>query len=144
MSGEPIEDTLGLKFILLAKAYRDQVGNSTRRLGLYPGQELILTRLWIKEGVSLSEFARSCGLEPPTVTKILDRMSRTKLVRVEPDPSDRRVRRVYLTDKGRALKGEVRHRWGSVEKQLLSGFNDRELKALRGTLERLRKNIGNT
>lgn len=55
----------------------------------------------------------------PTITKVLDRMSEAGLIRVAHDPKDRRVRRTYLTKKGRSLKGDAGVRWYAVEEQLL-------------------------
>jgi len=68
-------------------------------------------------------------------------MSGADLVQVKPDPDDKRVRRVYLSDRGRALKNEVRDLWSSVEGQLLRGFNKKERDALRDFLNRMRDNI---
>jgi len=141
LPSKPIEDTLSFKFVKLVRAHRDRIASSLRDLHLYPGQELMLSQLWKKEGLNQSELAATCGLEPPTITKVLERMSGADLVQVKPDPDDKRVRRVYLTDRGRALKNEVRDLWSSVEGQLLRGFNKKERDALRDFLNRMRDNI---
>ena len=100
-----------------------------------------MSQLWEKEGSAQSELADACGLEKPTITKVLERMSEAGLIRVQKDQKDRRVRRVYLTEKGRSLKGEVRRRWYLVEEQLLRGFSEEEKTALRQSFERMRKNM---
>jgi len=60
---------------------------------------------------------------------------------VEKDQKDRRVRRVYLTERGKSLKGEVRKRWYLVEEQLFKGFSERDKSAIRQFLERMRANM---
>jgi len=86
-------------------------------------------------------LADACGLEKPTITKVMERMSEAGLIRVEKDQKDRRVRRVYLTERGKSLKGEVRKRWYLVEEQLFKGFSERDKSAIRQFLERMRANM---
>jgi DNA-binding MarR family transcriptional regulator len=86
-------------------------------------------------------LADACGLEKPTITKVMERMSEAGLIKVEKDQKDRRVRRVYLTERGRSLKGEVRRRWYLVEEQLFKGLSERDKNALRQFLERMRANM---
>ena len=100
-----------------------------------------MSQLWQKEGVAQSELADACGLEKPTITKVMERMSRAGLIRVERDQHDRRVRRVYLTRRGRSLKGQVTRRWFLAEKKMLRGFSRGERSALRGFLARMMTNM---
>lgn len=54
-----------------------------------------------KEGPSrAADIADLLGLAPRTVTEALDGMERDGLVRRDPDPADRRAKRVSLTDEG--------------------------------------------
>ncbi|MGH8794174.1 MAG: MarR family winged helix-turn-helix transcriptional regulator [Stackebrandtia sp.] len=57
--------------------------------------------------VSGHELADHLGARLGTVTGIVDRLVAQDLVRRQEDPSDRRVRRVSLTDAGHALVGEL-------------------------------------
>ena len=45
--------------------------------------------------------------EPPTVSKMLDRMEKASLVERRRDPEDARLSRVYLTDRSRGLEASV-------------------------------------
>ena len=71
----------------------------------------------------------------------MERMSEAGLIRVEKDQKDRRVRRVYLSERGRSLKEEVRRRWYLAEEQLFEGLSERDEGALRQLLERMRANM---
>lgn len=49
-----------------------------------------------------SDIADVFALAPRTVTESIDGLERQGLVRRDPDPKDRRVKRIALTDAGRA------------------------------------------
>lgn len=50
--------------------------------------------------VKASDIAELFGLAPRTVTDTLDGMERNGLVRREPDPKDRRAKRILITEAG--------------------------------------------
>jgi MarR family transcriptional regulator, organic hydroperoxide resistance regulator len=141
MKDKPIEDSLSFLLVQLVRGHHRRIADTLRELGLYVGQEMIMSQLWEKEGVAQTQLADACGLEKPTITKIMERMSEAGLIRVEKDQKDRRVRRVYLTERGRSLKGEVRRRWYLVEDQLFKGLSERDKSDFRQFLERMRANM---
>ncbi|NOX34389.1 MAG: MarR family transcriptional regulator [Deltaproteobacteria bacterium] len=60
----------------------------------------VLLSLWNEDGLKANEVGRRAGLEPSTMTGLLDRMERDGLVERKPDPNDRRANRIHLTKKG--------------------------------------------
>ena len=117
------------------------MGAALAELGLSVGQELILFQLWRQEGLHQTDLARSLNVEPPTITKALQRMERAGLVRREVDTADARISRVYLTADGLALKDPVEQVWERVEGQMLTGFTSEECMLLRRFLMGLRDNL---
>jgi len=61
----------------------------------------VLMSLWREDGLIVVELGRRAGLEPSSMTGLLDRMARDGLLRRSPDPADRRVHRIHLTEAGR-------------------------------------------
>lgn len=141
MKDRPIEESLSFLLVQVVRAHHNRTADSLRELGLYVGQEMVMSQLWEKEGVAQSELADACGLEKPTITKVIERMSEAGLIKVEKDQKDRRVRRVYLTERGRSLKGEVRRRWYLVEDQVFKGFTENDKRVFRQFLERMGENM---
>ena len=80
---------------LLKKKFTDE-GISTIR----PAYLGVLLSLWDKDGLKANELGKRAGLEPSTMTGLLDRMERDGLVKREPDPNDRRANRIHLTQEG--------------------------------------------
>jgi DNA-binding MarR family transcriptional regulator len=80
------------------------MGQRLRPHGVLIGQWAVLHFLYERDGQSQAELARVVAIEQPTMVRMIDRMVRDGLVTREPDLADRRVSRIRLTDKARALK----------------------------------------
>src|SRR5262249_61210840 len=89
---------------------------------MHTGQEMLLLQLWLEEGIPQSQLAACMGVEPPTATKMLQRMEHAGLVERRPDPEDARVSRVYLTERGRMLEQPVLAVWKQLEAQTVAGL----------------------
>ena len=136
-----IRDYLGFQLLQVHKAHRARAEAALNRLGLHTGQEMLLLRLWIEEGIPQSQLAVSMGVEPPTATKMLQRMEHAGLIERRPDPEDARVSRVYLTERGRALEQPVLEVWKQLEAQTVAGLSPTELALLRRLLMQVAANL---
>ena len=64
----------------------------------------VLWPLFEEDGLPISEVGQRAGLPKSTMTTIVRGLERSGLVRLETDPSDHRVRRLYLTPRARELE----------------------------------------
>ncbi|AYV24070.1 MarR family winged helix-turn-helix transcriptional regulator [Vibrio mediterranei] len=106
-------------------------------LALWP----TLMCLWEKEGVTQREIAQMSKVESSTTTRTLDKLEALELVERRADPESRRSFRIFLTDKGKALKEEVIHLPVEVNQALLAGLEDEEQRNLIATLQKLVERI---
>lgn len=81
------------------------------------------------------------GVEPPTATKMLQRMEHAGLIERRPDPEDARVSRVYLTEQGRALEQPVLEVLKHLEAQTVAGLSAMEQALLRRLLMQVSANL---
>jgi MarR family transcriptional regulator, organic hydroperoxide resistance regulator len=102
-----IQDTVGYALAQLCKAHRQSVDSALKQVSrescgpeLHVGQEMILLQLWAEEGLTQSRLAELLCVEPPTITKMLQRMEQAGLLVRSADPDDARVSRVSLTRRG--------------------------------------------
>ncbi len=73
----------------------------------------------------MSELAESMNYDPSYVTALADRLSDLGLVDRQSVPTDRRVKNLVLTDKGRALKKSLPESlWKGSD--VFSGLSDKE------------------
>ncbi len=136
-----IEEFLGYQIVQVCRAHRNQAATALGELGLHAGQEMILFMLWLEEGLSHSQFAEQMCVEPPTITKMLQRMETAGLVERRPDPDDARVSRVYLTEHGRSLERQVVDAWRQLEERTLKGLTQAEQVLLRRLLVQVHSNL---
>jgi len=132
---------LNVKLMRVARAHRTYAASLLSQVGLHPGQEALLMELWREDGRTQANLAESLGVEPPTVTKMLQRMEAADLVSRRPDTSDRRAIRVHLTPKGRRLRGRVEKLWVELEAETVAGLSDRQLATLRNLLNAMEANL---
>jgi DNA-binding MarR family transcriptional regulator len=132
---------LNVKLMRVARAHRTYAASLLSQVGLHPGQEALLMELWREDGRTQANLAESLGVEPPTVTKMLQRMEAADLVSRRPDASDRRAIRVHLTAKGRRVRGRVEKLWAELEAETVAGLSDRQLATLRNLLNAMEANL---
>jgi DNA-binding MarR family transcriptional regulator len=75
---------------------------ASRELGLTPQQAQLLTSVDPQE-LTHGELASRLHCDKTNITGLVDRLERRELVRRRPDPEDRRVIKVSLTDQGAEL-----------------------------------------
>jgi len=100
----------------------------------------VLFTLWRKDGLKVVALGRQAGLEPSTMTGLIDRMEKSGLVYRDADPNDRRVQRVYLTKEGRALEKLTMEGVDHVLSKTFKGISGQELTQTMNLLRRLLKN----
>jgi MarR family transcriptional regulator, organic hydroperoxide resistance regulator len=129
------------RLVQAAKAQRARSGAHLTRIGLHPGQELVLKVLDDTDGRTMSQLALALGVQPPTVTKMVTRLSNQGYVHRQVSDTDGRLARVYLTDTGRELVTSVDKAWKRLEREAMSGLDDKDRKKLRKLLRQLEKNL---
>jgi MarR family transcriptional regulator, organic hydroperoxide resistance regulator len=106
---------LSYSIFLLARAHRGYAAALLRRLGLHPGQELLLMQLLDRDHQLQSELLDSVGLDHSTVSKSLRRMQEAGLLTRAPAAHDRRALVVSLTDQGRDMRQPLQDMWSALE-----------------------------
>lgn len=80
---------------------------SPRRIDTTRGQGRILAALKLKDGIATRELAYVLGIRVPSLNEALSKLENAGHIVREPDPRDRRVQLITLTDSGRALTGQL-------------------------------------
>ncbi|MBC7217824.1 MAG: MarR family transcriptional regulator [Candidatus Caldatribacterium sp.] len=135
------KDSLHVLFLQVLRYHFIRYHHLLGRIGLHRGQPLVLGLLWEKDGRTQGEIAEALCLRPATVTVVLRRMEKAGLLERKSDPEDLRVVRVYLTERGRALEGDVRAIHDTLEKECFRNFTPEEKALLRKFFIRMRENL---
>ncbi len=125
----------------LSRLNRMMIGGALRELGLAPGQELLLMQLWDRDGCSQSDLVDRLGLDPSTVTKMLQRLERDGRVCRSRSGDDGRVTIVSLTEAGRGLRCEVTRLWSDLERETVRSLSDDERQTLLTLLTKMEQSL---
>ena len=141
MTHRPLQNTTGKLLARTCKLLRIRAHTLLGQIGLYRGQQFVLSALWEQEGINQSELAQQLHVQPATITNALQRMERAGLVERRQDTQDLRVSRVYLTDAGRNIRGAVDEIWAELEEQAFAGLSPGEVAVLRRLLAQVYDNL---
>ncbi|SKA78116.1 MarR family winged helix-turn-helix transcriptional regulator [Desulfobaculum bizertense] len=91
------------------KAIKFELRRYLREAGIDVTSEqwALLCHLWEQEGRSQKELAELSFKDTANITRMIDVLEGKGIVHREKDPADRRTYKIFLTPKGRALRGEI-------------------------------------
>jgi DNA-binding MarR family transcriptional regulator len=112
-----------------------------RRRGLSSPQFWLLVALHEQPGPSLRDLASRRLMDSPTASRIVERLARRGLVRMQADPRDRRRRSIHLTARGTALARDLAPLARRLRRAVVHGFSETEVEALRLLLRRVVDNM---
>jgi DNA-binding MarR family transcriptional regulator len=118
----------------LAGRLRAEFNAAAAALDLPPAQAQVLINL--SGPAPMRDLAASLSCEPSNVTGIIDGLERRGLVTRQPDPADRRVKHVVLTEAGERRRAELRARSHAQARNVFD-LPDADRSQLRDLLARL-------
>jgi len=133
----PYEDCI---VYLLSKAYQRAHAHLKRRLAVYgltPVQQLVLGALCKDEGISAGDLGKKLTLDPATLSGILDRMVEAGWVVKETDPEDRRLLKIYLTDRAKMIAPKLMEERDKANEEVLGNLSLEEKVLLKRLLKDL-------
>ena len=96
-----------------------------------------------KEPPCARDIETAFGLSHATVSGILSRMESKGFIEIRPDDGDRRVKRIYLLEKGHACSQAIGRHIRDTERVMAETFSQQELKLFRSFLKRAIDNLNN-
>ncbi|MGI5241448.1 MarR family winged helix-turn-helix transcriptional regulator [Dactylosporangium sp. CA-139066] len=105
--------------------------------GVRIGQNLVLEVLWEHDGLSPGELAGRLQMATPTVVNTATRMVKDGLIERRPDPGDRRLVRLYLTDKGRSARAPIEDAQRRLAAHALATLTVQERETLASALQKI-------
>ena len=105
---QKLDHELGELLMKLVESFKDFFFTAMAEMDLTPAQAFALRQL--HEPCAMRELAEAMGYDASHITGIVDRLEERGLVERRPDPTDRRVKRLVVTDAGVALQAEIEAR----------------------------------
>ncbi|MCK5931992.1 MAG: MarR family transcriptional regulator [Fulvimarina manganoxydans] len=101
----------------------------------------IIARLLAAEGIGQSELGALLEMEPMTISRQVDRLVDAGLVERRTEAGDRRVRRLFLTERSHAMRDWIRERSDLVLDLAFDGLSEGEKASLAKTLDLINGNL---
>ena len=102
---------------------------------LRPSHGNAMEQLEIEDGLRLTDLATRAGITAQSMGELVDDLETKGYVERRPDPTDRRAKRIYLTERGRDNVRVAKHATAEVEDHLLRILGQQRYQLLRSALE---------
>ena len=141
LTPDELKRSFGFLLHDISRLLRTSFDRHARTIGLTRAQWRVLAHLSRNEGIKQAGLAEILEIQPITLARLLDRLSADGWVERQPDPSDRRVKRLFLTDKARPILVELRSVALSVREEALYGLDDQDQDRLIDQLRVVKQNL---
>ncbi len=141
MLRENLERNFGFILNDVARLLRTTFDRRAKSIDLTRSQWWVLTHLYRRDGLNQSELADILEIEKPTLGRLLDRLETKGWLRREPDPLDRRVKRVFLTDEVKPAMKSLRGIAADFRRDALAGLSQKQREQFVDTLLDIKTNL---
>jgi DNA-binding MarR family transcriptional regulator len=112
-----------------------------QNLPITPDQFRVLSHLWQKDGLQQTELAVCTNRNRANVTRIIDILEREGIVERKDDHNDRRIFRIYLTEKGKSIKEDTAKCAKQSIEDALKGLSKEEIDVCIKVLLKIKTNL---
>ena len=125
----------------VSRLRRNANDRELKPLGITRSQWWVLAFLSRQDGMSQVALADQLDVGKVAVGGLIDRLEASGFVVRQPDPVDRRVKRLFLTAKGTSLMKKIRQSVSDTEETVLAGIVPEDLEASVRALRGMKKNL---
>ena len=112
-----------------------------KHLGLTRPQWEVITVLRMINGATQTEIADRMEMGRSPLGKIIDKLEALEFVERRPDEDDRRINRVFLTEKFTPMLAPMREVARDIEAIAFAGMSEDEIQQLRASIKMMRSNL---
>jgi len=132
LPGEGVPQTL----FSLVWAVEQRLRRHFHGTNLHWGLRRILQRLWLEDGLSQRELSDAVGSSAASVSNMLKHLVLGGWVERRQDAYDYRISRVYLTDRGAALRDAIARELREMDAHLRAELGNEDASNLESLLDR--------
>lgn len=126
----------------MIRSARQIVNEALRPLNLSSSEGNILLHLLLRgQDLGQEQLAEQLDISKPAVSRALDSLEGKGYIARQPDPTDRRVHRVYLTERAREIGPDVERAYNQLYTLAVSGISPEELQTFIGLFSRMSENF---
>jgi MarR family transcriptional regulator for hemolysin len=143
MQSYDFQNNIGFIVNRTAKAFVKALDSELRqRVGVTIGQWKVMVMLVNQNGLTQKDIADRLWLESPTLIPILDKMEKDGLLVRKVDSVDRRINRIYRTDRADKLWDKMIECAFKIRQVSVKDISEENMNITRNVLEKIWQNLG--
>ncbi len=131
---DQVDIEIAHRLFLVMDEVRAIFGMVTSEFDLTKGQAMVLR--WLEKPQAMRDIAEGLACDPSNITGLVDKLEARNLVKRVPDPEDRRVKNIVLSDDGRSVQAAIHEAMAECVRAL-TGLNDDERELFLKLLRRM-------
>jgi MarR family transcriptional regulator for hemolysin len=119
------------------------IDRALKPIGVTYAQGIVLVVLFRfgEEGVVQSDLAQAMDLRKTTLVGLIDRLERKSYLLRRPDPEDRRIKHILLTDQGRRLLSRIHSIVTTLNAKFLSHTTAMDIARIEEVLSQMKRHL---
>jgi len=131
-----LDNSVGTLIFLASKSQERLAELSIKRhLGLTPAQWKVILALTMTDGLTQKELAEKIYIDDSTLVPVIYKMEQIGLIERKTDEKDRRLNRVFLTQKSESTVDSIVLIVLQLRKMIYSGISEKEIIVARNILK---------
>lgn len=115
--------------------------NKLEKIGLYPGQPILIEKIYENEGISQRELSDVSFKKPATITTMINKLEINGYIKRKSDVNDKRIIKLYLTDLGKEKYYEMKKLKKGIGNIYFSNMTDEEISNMYNLLLKIKDNL---
>lgn len=143
MAKDELSSRIGVLIHDVSRLRRTVVDHALGPIGVTRSQWWVLANLSRHNGKGMmqTELARRMDVGKVTLGGLIDRLEVRGLVKRQPDPSDRRAKRVLMTPKGVKLLADIQESAGGLNARIMSGIQRADIARAEAVLIKMKQQL---
>lgn len=126
---------------MIARAL-DAISNiEFKQVQLTKGQYLYIVRIFEREGIFPDQLAELIKVDRTTAARAIQKLEKNGFIEKKDDPHNKKIKRLYTTEKGKAIYPFIRRENDFSNEMALRGLSEAERETLLHVLQRIRENV---
>jgi DNA-binding MarR family transcriptional regulator len=121
--------------------YNAALSSEMTKIGLTTPQIRSMAVLSLIDGILICELAVYANVQQSTLTRALEALDKTGLIRRVQDENESRATRLFITDAGREVYERLWPHMSKASDAMFKGINDTERRAFVASLQTILRNI---
>ncbi|MBZ9693021.1 MarR family winged helix-turn-helix transcriptional regulator [Clostridium sp. M14] len=136
-----LDDCIGFITNKGAKILSDEFNRRLQEHDMTRVQWIALYYIGKTNGIFQKELSDYMSVKESSMVRLIDRMEKDDLVERRKEIKDRRVTRIFLSDKGKKLREELIPLGEEFQRDAVNGIQEDELNIFKNVLEKMINNV---